>query len=97
MKNGRRVTTPATPTITAFTITATATGNAFQELRICASNRNSLEMNPRNGGSPAMERLARTAAAAVTGRKRASPPIARSLMSPVACSTVPAQKNSAAL
>jgi hypothetical protein len=97
MKNGRSVTTPATPTITAFTITATAIGPTFQELRICASNRNSLEMKPRNGGSPAMERLASAAAAAVIGRKRARPPIARSLLSPVACSTVPAQKNSAAL
>ena len=96
-KKGRSDTTPATPTITAFTSTAMATGTASQELWICASKRNSLEMKPMKGGSPAMERLARLAATAVSGRKRTSPPICRRWDLPVAWMALPAQKNSAAL
>jgi len=54
-------------------------------------------MNPRNGGNPAIDMLAKIAAKAVNGKNRPKPPSLRRSLILVAWIAVPAQKNKAAL
>ena len=73
---------------------ATATGEAAWR---AMSNTSSLPRNPKNGGAPAIDSPASSAAAAVIGRARRKPASRWTLRSPVSWATVPATRNSVAL